>query len=203
MPIFVFFVSTGVLFGGAFSLWISLNGISFTFLSYRTKFVSYTRRLLQKRNELKNYVKNYLKINSVEFRIHVLKNHLCFYKNSTIQTLTFISSKIVYFKKYLAYQTLHPSKGKFSLLLNVPYPSQTIKLEVGAMAEPLHTWLKGVLRNLLFECVWKDNYINGPKRSLTKFTVNKRNQLVRLILDKLYSFFKSELAQLDIWGHTK
>ena len=68
---------------------------------------------------------------------------------------------------------------KYSILS----PGQTIKIAVGAMAEPLHTWLKNVFRNLLFECTWKENYINGPKWSFIQFTVNKRNQIVRLILD--------------------
>ena len=38
------------------------------------------------------------------------------------------------------------------------------------------------------------------KRSLTQFTVNKRYQLVRLILDQPYSFCNFELAQLYICG---
>ena len=39
-------------------------------------------------------------------------------------------------------------------------------------------------------------------QSLTQFTINKRNQLVRLKVDWLYSFFKSELVQLNFCGHT-
>ena len=35
---------------------------------------------------------------------YVLKADFSFYKNSTIQTVTFISSKVVYFKKHLTYQ---------------------------------------------------------------------------------------------------
>ena len=139
----------------------------------------------------------------MEFRIHALKGHFCFYKNSAIQTFPFISRKVVYLKKHLAYQVWQISKRKFKLLLNVPYPWQTIKLEVGEMVEPLHTSLKDVLKNLLLECIWKDNYINGPKRSLTKFTVNKRNQLVRLILHEIYSLFESELTQLNVCDHSK
>ena len=38
---------------------------------------------------------------------------------------------------------------------------------------------------------------------LTQFTVNKRNQLVELMQNYLYSICKSELAQLDICGRTK
>ena len=41
------------------------------------------------------------------------------------------------------------------------------------------------------------------KQSFTQFTVNKRNQLMRLTLDWPNSFFKSEPAQLDSWGQTK
>ena len=37
----------------------------------------------------------------MEFRIHAEKDYYCFYKNSTNQTFTFISSNVVYFKKYL------------------------------------------------------------------------------------------------------
>ena len=51
---------------------------------------------------MNNYVKNHL--NYVEFCIHVLKADFSFYKNSTIQTVTFISSKVVYFKKHLTHQ---------------------------------------------------------------------------------------------------
>ena len=35
--------------------------------------------------------------------------------------------------------------------------------------------LKDFFRNLLFGCISKDSYINGPKRGLTQYTVNKRN----------------------------
>ena len=41
------------------------------------------------------------------------------------------------------------------------------------------------------------------KQSFTQFTVNKRNQLMRLTLDWPNSFFKSEPAQLDSSGQTK
>ena len=54
--------------------------------------------------KFKNCVKNNLKMNYVEFRIHVQTDHLCFYKNFTKQTFTFSSSKVVYFKKHLALQ---------------------------------------------------------------------------------------------------
>ena len=49
----------------------------------------------------KNYVKNYLKINHAEYRIHAEKYHMhaekyiCFNKKSTNLTFTFISSKVV------------------------------------------------------------------------------------------------------------
>ena len=72
---------------------------------------------------------------------------------------------------------------KCPLPLNVSNPCQTIKVAAGEMTEPVHTFLKDMFRNLLFECISKDNYINGLKWSLTQFTVNKRNQLVRLLLD--------------------
>ena len=42
-------------------------------------------------------------LNYVEFHIHAEKDNLCFYKNSANQTLIFISSKVVYFKKHFTY----------------------------------------------------------------------------------------------------
>ena len=62
-----------------------------------------------------------------------------FYKNSTIQSVTFISSKIVSFQKHLTYQVQDPQEKKFPLPLNGSYCCKTIKLAVGAMMEPLHT----------------------------------------------------------------
>ena len=72
------------------------------------RFASYTRKHLQIRIVLNNCVKNHLKTNYVKFRIHYEKDHLCFYKISTNQTLTFISSKLVYFRSvsYIKYSTL-------------------------------------------------------------------------------------------------
>ena len=82
---------------------MALNGISFTFLSYRKISDLYLipEGVYKKRMILKNCVKSHLKIfltmwNSTE------KDHICSYKNSTIQAFT--SSKIVYFKKHLLYQ---------------------------------------------------------------------------------------------------
>ena len=75
----------------------------FTLLN-NIKFISYTRKLLQKIIELKKLCKKYLKINHVKFRIHAIKVHLCFYKNSAIQTFTVISSKAVHFNKHFTYE---------------------------------------------------------------------------------------------------
>ena len=47
------------------------------------------------------------------------------------------------------------------------------------------------------------NKVMDWSEASTQFTVNKRNQLEGLILDYFYFFFKSELVQLDICGHTK
>ena len=69
-------------------------------------------------------------------------------KTFQIKLFTFINSKVIYVEKNLAYHVYHLEKTKFLLSLNVLYRSQTIKLTVGTMAEPLHTWLKGVFRNL-------------------------------------------------------
>ena len=44
-------------------------------------------------------------------------------------------------KKHLAYQVQEAQKTKFPLPLNVSYRHQTIKLAVGAMTEPLYTYL--------------------------------------------------------------
>ena len=62
------------------------------------RFASFIARHLWKRIVLKNCVKNNWKKKYVEFRIHAEKDHLCFYKKSTNQTFTFISSKLVFFK---------------------------------------------------------------------------------------------------------
>ena len=65
--------------------------------------------------------------------------------------------------------------------LNVLYRSQTIKLAVGTMAEPLHTLLKGVFRNLSTQNAIKvyleeADKENGPQN----LTHSKRNQFTRL-----------------------
>ena len=60
-------------------------------------------------------------------------------KNSTIQTVTYISRKVVYFKKHLIYQVQDPHETTFPQPLNVSYCCQKIKLAVGAMTEPLRT----------------------------------------------------------------
>ena len=90
---------------------------------------------------LKNSVKSHLKIflNNVVISIHAEKNNLYFYKISANQTFTFISSKVVYFKKHLANQVQHLQGMKFSLPIHIPYRRQTINLAVGAMVEPFHT----------------------------------------------------------------
>ena len=90
---------------------------------------------------LKNSVKSHLKIfvNHVVISIHIEKNHLCFYKISGNQTFTFISSKVVYFKKHVAYHVQHLQGMKFPLPLHILYRRQTISLPVGVMVEPFHT----------------------------------------------------------------
>ena len=57
----------------------------------------------------------------------------------TLQTKLLPYSKVVYFKKHLAYQVQHLWETKFPLPMNVHYHHQTIKLAVGAIVEPLHT----------------------------------------------------------------
>ena len=106
---------------------------------------------LWKKESMKELCKNHLKIFLIKLCgiLHARrKDHFCFYKYFTNQTFTFINSKVVYVKKHLAYQVYHLEKTKFLLSLNVLYRGQTIKLAIGTMAEPLHTWLKGVFRNL-------------------------------------------------------
>ena len=44
----------------------------------------------------------------MEYHIHTEKDHLRFNKKSTIQTFTFTTSKVIYFKKRLTYQVQHP-----------------------------------------------------------------------------------------------
>ena len=55
----------------------------------------------------KNHLKIFL-INHAELRMRTENVNLCFYKTSTNQTFTFISSTVVYFKKHLAYQVYDP-----------------------------------------------------------------------------------------------
>ena len=120
--------------------------------------------------------KNHLKIFLIKLCgiLHAhRKDNFCFYKYFTNQTFTFISSKVVYVKKHLAYQLYHLEKANFLLPLNILYRGQTIKLAVGTIAEPLHTWLNGVFRNLntqmLLGCIWKRHKKMGQNL--------KRNQL--------------------------
>ena len=70
----------------------------------------------------------------MEFHIHPEKGHVYFYKNSTNQTFTFISSKVVYFKKY---HTSTASLGnEVSTTVKYSDHRQTIKFAAGPMAEP-------------------------------------------------------------------
>ena len=46
----------------------------------------------------------YPELNYVRFRIHTEKDHFRLYKNATNQIFTFISSKVAYVTKNLAYQ---------------------------------------------------------------------------------------------------
>ena len=100
---------------------------------------------------MKELCKNHLKIFLIRLCGILLarrKDHSCFCKYFINQTFTFINSKVVYVKKHLAYQVYHLEKTKFLLSLNVLYRNQTINFAVETMAEPLHTSLKGVFRNL-------------------------------------------------------
>ena len=100
---------------------------------------------------MKELCKNNLKIFLIKLCgiLHTRrKDHFRFYKYFTNQIFTLINSKVVYVKNHLAYQVYHHEETKFLLSLNVLYCGKTIKLAVGTMAEPLHTWLKGVFRNI-------------------------------------------------------
>ena len=159
-----------------------LNSISFTCVSCRK--TSDLHLILEdplKRIALQNCVKISLKINYVVFPIHIEKDHLCFYKNSTNQAFAFIHSKKVHFKKHLHYQVQHHWKTKFPLPLNVLYHHLTIKLAVRALVKPLYTCLKDVFRNTLLGVFEKTVEVMGQSE-VKQLTVNKRNQLVGLIL---------------------
>ena len=73
----------------------------------------------------KNYIKELCQksleniFNFAEFPMHAEKDHLCSYKNSANQTSSFISSKVVYFKKHLV-SNIAPQRMKFPLPLNIP-----------------------------------------------------------------------------------
>ena len=76
-----------------------------------------------------------MKTNYVKLPMHTEKHDLCFYKNSTNQTLTF--NKVVYFKS-VSHIKYSAHRKRSVLPLNVPH-RQTIKLVVEAMADSLHT----------------------------------------------------------------
>ena len=65
--------------------------------------------------------------------MHTENNHLCFNKNSTNQTVTFTSSKVIYCNKHLTYQVQHPQKTSVPFQLNVLY--RRLKLLVKASLE--------------------------------------------------------------------
>ena len=71
---------------------------------------------------------------------------------------------------------------------NVPkYGCKTIKFPVWPIVNKISE------HRLLFGCIWKDSYINGPKQSLTQFTAMKRIQLVGPV---------ARLPNLDaVWLH--
>ena len=127
-----------------------------TIVSRWRKFLntSYLQVILEnfiKKNCIKQLCKNYLKTNYVKSRIHSEKDHLCFYKNSTNQTLTFTSSKVVYFRSFsehMKYKTLR----KESLHCHYMFRITTRQL------------------SLQYE-----KTVDRPKRSLIQFTVNKQN----------------------------
>ena len=127
---------------------MAINVISFTFLSYRItwdnmRFVSCIRGLLFTRIVLKSCTKNHLKIYYVEFQIHALNDHLCFYKNHSLFYLS--QQQCSLFLEASRISSVTPLRNKVST---------AIKYSV--MPEPLHTWLKNVFRNLLFECIWNN-----------------------------------------------
>ena len=59
----------------------------------------------------------------------------------------------------------------------------SFKLAVGAMTKPRHTYLKDVLEICCLGVFEKTITLMVSKQSLTQFTVIKRNQLLRQILD--------------------
>ena len=67
----------------------------------------------------------------MEFRIHAEKDHICFYKNPTNQTFTFVSSKVVYVKKHrishIKYSTLR--KRSFHCHLMFRIAARQLRLE--------------------------------------------------------------------------
>ena len=155
-------------------------GISYLFILRNNLFVSCTRILLWKKDSMKELCKNYLKIFVIKLRgiLHACrKDHFCFYKYFTNQTFTFINSKVVYVKTHLAYQLYYLEKTNFLLSLNIPYRGQTIKLAVGTIAEPLHTWLNGVFRNLNTQNAVRVYLKETDKKMGQNLTQPKRNQL--------------------------
>ena len=94
--------------------------------------ILYQKTFIKKRIVLQSCVKNSY-LSYAEFRIHAVKDCLCFYKNSANRAFTFISSKIVYFKQHFAYQIQHPQEMKFPLPLDVLHHCQKITFAAGTM----------------------------------------------------------------------
>ena len=107
-----------------------------------------------------------------------------FYKNSTNKILTFVSSKVVYSKKHLAYQVWQPWKTKFPLPIDVLYCPQTIKPAVKAIAESLRTSVRVTsaanLSLLQYSSSWC--VINGSFYSTKKIMFCSRDMQIFVFL---------------------
>ena len=106
-------------------------------------------------------------------------------KTLQIKTFTYARSKVVS-------QVQQPQETKFPLPLNLRIAARQLKLQ----KKQWRSHSKQIKKRLEKFAIWVylKRQSSGPKRNLTCFTVNKRSQLVGLMLDQPQSFFKFELA---------
>ena len=102
-----------------------------------------------------------------------------------IETFTYARSKVVS-------QVQQPQETKFPLPLNLRIAARQLNLQKKQWRSHSKQ-IKKRLEKFAF-WVYLKRQSSGPKRNLTYFTVNKRSQLVGLMLDQPQSFFKFELA---------
>ena len=119
-------------------------------------------------------------------------------KNLQIKLLLSSPTKVVYFKKHLAYQIRNPQKAKFPLPLNVPYHCQIIKPANGTKVQPLHIWLNNILK---IKSIWfkKQKIIDLTSTEYFNLVYQDSWALVPLDPSKITGSFKSYSEKYFVW----